>query len=159
MKRLRRIKENIHAITQFLEASKDQTQLPLTLQSTEGQREEKSKHRQSKPRPQCCCNQGAADRSRRSKGLANWGREAGAGVAEFGLVWLPKSIYSNGNTSTPSRGAEGALHRSWSSAWIFFVTWSCTRFQISQVCPAHLLWSGTACAFWITCGLQPQALA
>lgn len=57
-----KVNENIHAITQFLEASKDQTQLPLTLQSTEGEREEKSKHRQSKPRPQCllqsdCCRQ------------------------------------------------------------------------------------------------------
>lgn len=48
-----KVKENIHAIIQFLEASKDQPQLPLTLQSVQGQREEQSKPRQCKPTPKC----------------------------------------------------------------------------------------------------------
>lgn len=53
----------------FLEASKDQTQLLLTLHSTQGQREEESKHRQYKPRPQCLLQRGAG--GAKVVGLAN----------------------------------------------------------------------------------------
>lgn len=54
----KKLKENIHAVTQLLEASKDQTQVLLTLHSTQGQRQGKPKHRHSKPRPQCLLHSG-----------------------------------------------------------------------------------------------------